>query len=556
MASRLVDDPRFSSLLVEAPAPRTRRRRSVPKNSAWFNPQTACWGRGYRAAIVRELGLTNPSPDPATLARAVERWQAAQGLAVDGVMGSRTWARLWARLGVVPVPAVTTQLPPNGPGYYAYAHRRPHHRFGLPETIRALQAIAAGWARAYPNGPRIGIGDLSLRGGGPIWGHGSHQCGIDVDILPVRSDGQERGVRWDGPGYSRALTQELVDRIWRNGVLRTEFVLFNDAAVKGRKRWPNHDDHLHVRFYPPAARSAPARSVSRELEAASVRAGRLEVPEVPVLASHRGKVPALVLRWNDMASVPGEIDVVVHLHGYARPWMRLPQDIEPYSGLDLAPVDGAGGRGRSRPTLTILPRARFTGTKQRGGNLYVYTFPALDGTDGRKDGLTRLIQFSLNRFAAAVGAAAPRVGRLILTAHSGGGISLLRILRFRDPHEVHVFDALYWDPGALADWARRHLRRDQGGALRVFYRRGTRPYSRQLQRAIAADLKAGLRDRYRVEASSYGHWDIPRNYGWRILANPAADVPRATREPANGDGHGPDRTRHRQRSLGSSRVRG
>jgi hypothetical protein len=554
MASRLVDDPRFSSLLVEAPAPGTRRR-SMPKNSAWFNPQAACWGK-YRAAIRRELGLTNPKPDRVTLARAVELWQAKQGLAVDGVMGSRTWERLWARLGVLPVPAVTTQLPPNGPGYYAC--RRPHHRFGLPQTIRALQAIADGWAKAHSTGPRIGIGDLSLRGGGPIWGHSSHQCGIDIDILPMRSDGQEQGVRWDGPGYSRALTQELVDRIRRNGVLRTQYVFFNDPAVKGVTPQPNHDDHLHVRFYPPAATSTPAKSASHELEAAGVRAGRLEVPEVPVLASHLGNVPALVLRWNDMASVPAEIDVVVHLHGYARPWMRLPRDIEPYSGLDLAPVDGAGGRGRSRPTLTVLPRAHFTRTRQRGGDLYVYTFPALDGTDGRRDGLTRLIQFSLNRFAAAVGAATPRVGRLILTAHSGGGKSLLRILHFRlrDPHEVHVFDALYWDPGPLAAWARQHLSGDQGGALRVFYGRWTRPYSRQLQREIAADLKAGLRDRYRVEASSYGHWEIPRNYGWRILANPAANVPRATREPANDSVHGPDRTRHRQRSPGGSRASG
>jgi hypothetical protein len=273
MTSRLVDDPRFSSLLVEAPAPRTGRRASVPKNSAWFNPQAACWGR-YRAAIVRELGLTNPLPDRATLARAVEFWQAAQGLAVDGVMGSRTWERLWTRLGVVPVPAVTTQLPPEGPGYCGYAHRRPHHRFGLPETIRALQAIAAGWAQAHPNGPRIGIGDLSLRGGGPIWGHSSHQCGIDVDILPMRSDGQEQGVRWDGPGYSRALTQELVDRIWRNGVLRTQFVLFNDAAVKGVKPWPNHDNHLHVRFYPPG--SGTTEAPDPEVEAITEALGLAE----------------------------------------------------------------------------------------------------------------------------------------------------------------------------------------------------------------------------------------------------------------------------------------
>jgi len=325
--------------------------------------------------------------------------------------------------------------------------------------------------------------------------------------------------------------------------------------------YPYEREPWHWEYNPPAAGPVAAGAMSGELETARVRAGRLEVPAVPVLAGHRGQAPALVLRWNDMASVPAEIDVVVHLHGYSRPGMRLPRDIEPYSGLDLVPVDGAGARGRAHPTLTVLPRAHFTGVQQRGGNLYVYTFPALDGSDGRKDGLTRLIRFSLNRFAAAGGGPAPRVGRLILTAHSGGGASLLRILRFRDPHEVHVYDALYWHPGPLADWARRHLRRDQAalaaagsarsgavadaGALRVFYRRGTRPYSRQLQRAIAADLKPGLNDRYRVEASSFGHWEIPRNYGWRILADAAADVPRAVRELPGGPE--PNRTRPQQR---------
>ena len=308
--------------------------------------------------------------------------------------------------------------------------------------------------------------------------------------------------------------------------------------------YPYEREPWHWEYNPPAAGSATAG----ELGPAGVRAGRLEVATVPVLARHTGTAPALVLRWNDMASRPAEIDVVVHLHGYSRPWMHLPRDIEPYSGLDLAPVDGAGGRGRSRPTLTVLPRARYTGVKQQGGNLYVYTFPDLDGTSGRKDGLARLIRFSLDRFAATVGGTAPRVGRLILTAHSGGGLPLLRILRFQDPDEVHVFDGLYWDAAPLVDWARRRIRRDRaglaaagaparawlpahGGALRVFYRPGTRRHSRQVLDAIATERGVVLGDWYRVEASSYGHWEIPRNYGWRVLADAAADVPRATRTP-------------------------
>lgn len=283
--------------------------------------------------------------------------------------------------------------------------------------------------------------------------------------------------------------------------------------------------------------------------AAGIRAGRLHVDHTPTLASHRGKSPDIVLRWNDMPSVPSEIDVVVHLHGYSGPSMTLPKSIEPWSGLDLAPVDGAAGSSRRRPTLTILPRGDFTGEQR--GELYKYTFPALI----TKDGLPKLINSSLARFARHHGSSKPAVGRLIITAHSGGGAALMRILRNHNPHEVHVFDGLYQDATALAEWASRHIRRDKsagsppGGALRVFYRPGTQRFSRQLLEAISVDLASAPRavqDRYRVEASTLGHWQIPRQYGWRILADAAADDPAARREP--------DTTVQRLDELESSRL--
>ena len=295
---------------------------------------------------------------------------------------------------------------------------------------------------------------------------------------------------------------------------------------------------------------ATADPWSSEIGSAGIRAGRHEVPSVPVLARHRGRAPALVLRWNDMASAPAEIDVVVHLHGFSQAGPTITGGIERYSGLDLVPVDGALGRGRSRPTLTVLPRGDFSGTKNTGG-LLVATFPALDGSDGRRDGLSRLVQSSLEQFAAKAGIAVPQAGRLIVTAHSGGGLPLLRILQYHNPDEVHVFDALYWPAGALAGWARRHIRKDRaglgtagasaareympahGGALRVFYRSPTRRYSRELLRAILPELGPGFTDWYRVEASPLGHWDVPRNYGWRVLADASADVPQASREQAD-----------------------
>ena len=55
--------------------------------------------------------------------------------------------------------------------------------------------------------------------------------------------------------------------------------------------------------------------------------------------------------------------------------------------------------------------------------------------------------------------------------------------------------------------------------------------SRQLLEAISPDLDASVADRYRVEASALGHFQIPRQYGWRVLVDAAADVPDTRREP-------------------------
>jgi LAS superfamily LD-carboxypeptidase LdcB len=296
----------------------------------------------------------------------------------------------------------------------------------------------------------------------------------------------------------------------------------------------------------------------------AILAGEASVERIALLARHAGRPPDLMLRWNDMATAPAEIDVVVHLHGFWKPGLTLPADIVRVSGLDLVPIDGAAGQGRSRPTLAVLPRAHDTGVRQKyrqadgtykNGPYNVYTFPALVTQTGLPD----LVRFSLERFAAEVGGPAPRLGRLVLTAHSGGGLALLQNLRYHDPHQVHVFDALYWNGDPLVAWARRRISRDRaalagldaaaareymssrGGALRVFYQAryggGTRPNSLAVLHALAHDLGPELRDSYRVEASEYDHFQIPRQYGWRVLADAAADVPKAREEPTAGGAH-------------------
>jgi hypothetical protein len=162
--------------------------------------------------------------------------------------------------GVSAPPAAFAQLPASGPGFYTYA--RADRRFGQPATIRAIQAIGAAWQRANPNGPRIGIGDISFQGGGPMPPHRSHQTGIDVDVRPFRADGIEGPVRLDLPGYSRALTQQLVDVIRSSGA-PVQFILFNDPVVRGVRAAPGHDNHLHIRFAAgPVVTAAAAPAVS------------------------------------------------------------------------------------------------------------------------------------------------------------------------------------------------------------------------------------------------------------------------------------------------------
>ncbi len=180
-------------------------------------------------------------------------------------------------------PEVNTALPALGPGYYAYyPSGRPdnppdYHRYGIPEVIRAVRAIAAEWQRLHPQGPRLGFGDISLMGGGPTPRHGGqtggHQRGLEADIRPLRSDGREVPATYTDPNYSRTLTQELVNVIHANPILRVRVVFFNDPAVSGVKPLAGHDNHLHVGFYP----SAPAQRGSTPSQTSRTRNGPARV---------------------------------------------------------------------------------------------------------------------------------------------------------------------------------------------------------------------------------------------------------------------------------------
>jgi hypothetical protein len=194
----------------------------------------------------------------------------------------------------------------------------------------------------------------------------------------------------------------------------------------------------------------------------------------------------------------------------------------PRSGLDFG--------GRARPSLAVMPRGNWLRHTW-------YDFPALAG-----GGLDRLVDYALTRFADG---RAPAVARLILTAHSGGGMPAVDAVAGagRAPDELHFFDGLYGCDPAQGDplggidvidrWLGLRLAQEpaHAGALRVVYvERQTGAFSRAVGEridnrlaALEPELAARLRPRYRVERSAVPHAYVAAVCGPWLLADPGAD---------------------------------
>jgi murein endopeptidase len=81
------------------------------------------------------------------------------------------------------------RLPGEAEGFFTWdplLHRVPNRagrRWGTDELLRIVLRVVREYARAHPRAPRVGIGDLSRRRGGPFGPkHASHQNGLDVDV--------------------------------------------------------------------------------------------------------------------------------------------------------------------------------------------------------------------------------------------------------------------------------------------------------------------------------------------------------------------------------------
>jgi N-acetylmuramoyl-L-alanine amidase len=246
------------------------------------------------------------------------------------------------------------------------------------------------------------------------------------------------------------------------------------------------------------------------------------------------------LRWCDIPRNSCELDVVVHFHGWNITAERsFFEYVVRNSGLNLTRPDNSPARRRA--TLCILPFGNFV--RQHEDSRREYSFPFF----AREDGLSKLIDFSLNALAGRYGLPSGtfHAGRLILTAHSGGGAAVARILdkRVNRIDEVHLFDSTYGRQDSIITWAKQKMTNDAGtgaaqtpaGALRVLYQ----PFSKingtcrksgttDGSQAIEAELRSvtdrhpHLRERYRVESVRISHTAIPKTFGFQLLSDPGA----------------------------------
>lgn len=234
---------------------------------------------------------------------------------------------------------------------------RRHTGYATPELLTGIRAGVYALRAAYPNSPRLVLGDLSARFGGRLPPHRSHQSGRDADIGYFMRG--PRAHQLNNLANANAHTLDA-PRTWAflHGMLKTGLVesvyidarlqraLYQQAQASGvpqaqLKAWfshlgakgaliihlRGHSDHMHIRFKAPSSQ-AKGEALVREQGPGALkprpRFGRARAGERLEQVARRYRVSVKTLsRWNRVsarAKLPkGRLLIV----GYSPPWQLL-----------------------------------------------------------------------------------------------------------------------------------------------------------------------------------------------------------------------------------------
>jgi hypothetical protein len=202
------------------------------------------------------------------------RWVAVSLAVAAGLTGAGARADTGSRSIGLPWEgrlAGGVQLDAEGEHFFTWdgvRNRRPNRdwrRYGNARLVSTLLRVLEDHAAAYPDAPRVGVGDLSRPNGGEFGrrfggaGHASHQNGLDVDVFYPRLDRRERPARVPRQ-IDRRLAQDLVDRFVGVGAVKvfvgpSTGLTGPPAVVEVLPAY--HDNHMHVRLPGDGVRSEP-----------------------------------------------------------------------------------------------------------------------------------------------------------------------------------------------------------------------------------------------------------------------------------------------------------
>ena len=186
------------------------------------------------------IGVTGTFDAP-TIA-AVKTFQAHMGMTANGLVGPTTWQNLVWHYDYVGF---------NGTTLCDYSDGYGKVNWGTGGGVGLLEAGATGFAKSVKGG--VAIGDLGKEHGGDIGGHATHEVGLDVDIRLIRDDRKQCswGTNYHLASYDRNATRILIKAIRAAAVGHIKLIYFNDPVLIAEgltTKYPNHDDHLHVRY--------------------------------------------------------------------------------------------------------------------------------------------------------------------------------------------------------------------------------------------------------------------------------------------------------------------